>query len=126
LTGDLAARDEEGDYRIVGRLKDLVISGGENVYPAEIEDVLHAHPAVSEAAVVGVPDERWGEVCVAYIALRSGSSAGEGELIAWCDERLARYKVPRAVRFVDELPRSGMGKVAKEDLRALALGEPVS
>jgi fatty-acyl-CoA synthase len=125
LTGDLAERDSDGDYRIVGRLKDLVISGGENVYPAEIEDALHAHPAVAEAAVVGVPDERWGEVCVAFVALRPTSSADEEELIGWCGERLARFKVPRSVRFVDELPRSGMGKVAKDDLRALAVEEPV-
>ena len=125
LTGDLAERDADGDYRIVGRLKELVISGGENVYPAEVEDVLHAHPAVSEAAVVGVPDERWGEVCVAFVALRKGASAGEAELLSWSEERLARFKVPRAVRFLDELPRSGMGKVAKDELRALATEEPV-
>ena len=125
LTGDLAERDDEGDYRLVGRLKDLVISGGENVYPAEIEDVLHAHPAVSEAAVVGVPDERWGEVCVAFVALRPGAAADQEELTAWCGERLARFKVPRSVRFVDELPRSGMGKVTKDELRALAVEEPV-
>ena len=125
LTGDLAERDAEGDYRIVGRLKDLVISGGENVYPAEIEDVLHAHPAVTEAAVVGAPDERWGEVCVAFVALRPGSQADEEELIAWCRERLAGFKSPRSVRFLDELPRSGMGKVSKDDLRALAVEEPV-
>jgi fatty-acyl-CoA synthase len=125
LTGDVAERDAEGDYRIVGRLKDLVISGGENVYPAEVEDVLHAHPAVSEAAVVGVPDERWGEVCVAFVALRPAASADADELTAWCGDRLARFKVPRTVRFVDQLPRSGMGKVAKDELRALAVEEPV-
>jgi fatty-acyl-CoA synthase len=117
LTGDIAERDAEGYYRIAGRLKDLVISGGENVYPAEIEDVLHAHPAVSEAAVIGIPDDRWGEVCVAYVALRPGVEASPDELVDWCRGRLARFKVPRVVHFVDALPRSGVGKVLKRELR---------
>jgi fatty-acyl-CoA synthase len=125
LTGDLAARDDEGYYRIVGRLKDLVISGGENVYPAEIEDVLHAHPAIAEAAVVGVPDERWGEVCVAFVVLREGHARDADAILGWCGERLARFKVPRSVRFVDALPRSGMDKVLKDELRASALEEAV-
>jgi fatty-acyl-CoA synthase len=118
LTGDLAERDDEGYYRIVGRLKDLVISGGENVYPAEIEDVLHAHPAVAEAAVIGVPDERWGEVCLAFVALRPGVEAAERELLDHCRTRLAGFKVPKGVRFVDALPRSGMNKVLKDELRS--------
>jgi fatty-acyl-CoA synthase len=114
LTGDVAARDAEGYYRIVGRLKELVISGGENVYPAEIESVLHEHPAVAEAAVVGVPDERWGEACLAVVVLRAGAT--EAELLAWCAERLAKFKVPREVRFVDALPRNALNKVAKAEL----------
>jgi fatty-acyl-CoA synthase len=118
LTGDIAERDEEGYYRIAGRLKDLVISGGENVYPAEIEEVLHAHAAVAEAAVIGVPDERWGEVCAAYVALRPGAACDEEELLDWCRGRLARFKVPRTVHLVEALPRSGVGKVLKRDLRA--------
>jgi fatty-acyl-CoA synthase len=118
LTGDVAERDEEGMYRIVGRLKDMVVSGGENVYPAEIEDVLHAHPAVAEAAVIGVPDERWGEACLAFVALTPGSAVDAEELLAHCRARLARFKVPKAVRFVDVLPRSGMNKVLKDELRA--------
>jgi fatty-acyl-CoA synthase len=117
-TGDIADRDDEGDYRIRGRLKDMVISGGENVYPAEVEAVLHEHPAVIEAAVVGRPDERWGEVCVAFVALRD--EAPEDELIAHCRERLARFKVPRAVHVLAALPRSGMNKVLKDELRVLA------
>jgi fatty-acyl-CoA synthase len=121
LTGDLAERDDEGHYRIVGRLKDLVISGGENVYPAEVEDVLHAHPAIAEAAVVGVPDERWGEVCVAFVVERPGHDLDEAAVLEWCGERLARFKVPRSVRFVEALPRSGMDKVLKDELRATAL-----
>lgn len=116
-TGDLAERDEEGYYRIVGRLKELVISGGENVYPAEIEDVLHAHPAVAEAAVVGVPDERWGEVCVAFVALRQVGTADKEELLEWCRGRLARFKVPKEIRFVSAFPRSAMNKVLKDELR---------
>jgi fatty-acyl-CoA synthase len=114
-TGDVAERDEEGNYRIVGRLKELYISGGENVYPAEVESVLHEHPAVADAAVLGVPDERWGESGVAVVVLKH--DVEEDELIAHCRERLASFKVPRSVRFVDELPRSGMGKVLKEQLR---------
>jgi fatty-acyl-CoA synthase len=120
LTGDIAQRDDEGYYRIVGRLKDLVISGGENVYPAEIEDVLQAHPATSEAAVVGVPDERWGEVCVAFVVVRHGHEVDEEALLGWCGERLAKFKVPKSVRFVDALPRSAMGKVLKDELREAA------
>jgi fatty-acyl-CoA synthase len=118
LTGDIAERDAEGYYRIAGRLKDLVISGGENVYPAQVEDVLHAHPAIAEAAVIGIPDERWGEVCVAYVVLRPGLDASEEQLLEWCAQRLARFKVPRAFHVIDALPRSGVGKVLKGELRA--------
>jgi fatty-acyl-CoA synthase len=119
LTGDLAERDDEGSYRIRGRLKDMYISGGENVYPAEVEAVLHEHDAVADAAVVGIPDERWGEVGVAAVALKQGASATEEELLEHCRARLARFKVPRAVRFLDVLPRSGMNKVLKDELRPL-------
>ena len=97
LTGDVAERDEEGFYRIAGRIKDMVVSGGENVYPAEIEDVLAGHDAVLEAAVVGVPDERWGEACAAFVVLREGASATEQELREHCGERLARFKVPKTL-----------------------------
>jgi fatty-acyl-CoA synthase len=118
VTGDVAARDDEGYYRIVGRTKDMVISGGENVYPAEIENVLHEHPAVKEAAVVGVPDERWGEACLAFVVL--AGEATEEELRDHCRSRLARYKVPKAFRFVDSLPRNALDKVVKSALEALA------
>ncbi len=123
LTGDVAERDEEGFYRIAGRIKDMVISGGENVYPAEIEDVLHAHPSVLEAAVVGVPDARWGEACAAFVVLRDDAAATGDELVAHCRERLARFKVPKTVAFVDALPRSSLGKVLKDELRA-GIGAP--
>jgi fatty-acyl-CoA synthase len=122
LTGDVAERDDEGFYRIVGRLKDMYISGGENVYPAEIESVLHEHEAVADAAVVGVPDERWGESGVAFVVLERGAHASEDDLLEHCRSRLAKYKVPRAVRFVSELPRSGMNKVLKDELRELEVG----
>jgi fatty-acyl-CoA synthase len=117
-TGDVALRDDEGYYRIVGRTKDMIISGGENVYPAEIENVLHAHPAVREAAVVGVPDERWGEACVAFVVL--GGEATEDELLGHCRASLARYKIPKSVRFVDSLPRNALDKVVKSELVELA------
>jgi fatty-acyl-CoA synthase len=113
-TGDLAERDDEGFYRIKGRLKDMIISGGENVYPVEVEDVLAGHPAVVEAAVVGVPNERWGEVCAAFVVLRE--DAGEEELAAFCRERLAHFKVPRSFHVVDALPRNALGKVMKDEL----------
>ena len=122
-TGDVAETDDEGYYRIRGRFKDMYISGGENVYPAEVEAVLHEHPAVADAAVVGVPDERWGESGVAFVVTRADVT-GE-ELRDWCGGRLARYKVPRDVRFVEELPRSAMNKVLKDELAASLEQEPV-
>jgi fatty-acyl-CoA synthase len=115
-TGDVAERDVGGFYRIRDRLKDMYISGGENVYPAEVESVLADHPAVIEAAVLGIPDERWGEVGLAVVVTRSPIDAEE--LVLWCRERLASFKVPRWVRFVERLPRSGMGKVLKRELGA--------
>ncbi len=115
-TGDIAERDDEGFYRIKDRLKDMYISGGENVYPAEVEAVLHAHPDVVEAAVLGVPDERWGESGLAVVVKRAGSELTPEKTIDWCRESLATYKVPRQVTFVDELPRSGTSKVLKREL----------
>lgn len=115
-TGDVAERDEDGFYRIRDRVKDMYISGGENVYPAEVESVLMGHPAVVEAAVVGMPDPRWGETGTAVVVTRSPAS--EEELIEWCRGKLARFKVPRRIRFIDALPRSGMNKVLKRELIA--------
>jgi fatty-acyl-CoA synthase len=116
-TGDIAERDAEGFYRIRDRLKDMYVSGGENVYPAEVEAVLHEHPAIADAAVLGMPDERWGEVGMAVAVVRTGRSTDEAELIAFCRERLAAFKTPRAVRFAAELPRSPSGKLLKRELR---------
>ncbi len=115
--GDIAYRDEEGYYYICDRRVDMVISGGVNIYPAEIEAVLTAHPAVADVAVIGVPDEHWGESVKAIIALRPGMQASADELIAFCSERLADYKRPRSIDFVDELPRSPSGKLLKNIIR---------
>ena len=112
-TGDLAEADDEGFYRIKGRLKEMYISGGENVYPAEIEAVLHEHPQVQDAAVVGIPDERWGECGVAFVV---SVGVTEDELIAWCEARLARFKMPTSIRFVGEIPRNSLGKIQKQGL----------
>ena len=116
-TGDLGVFDDEGFLTLVDRKKDMVITGGENVYSAEVEDVLFAHPAIAEAAIVGVPDERWGERVVAVIVRRSGSAVTADEVIAFCRERLAKYKSPREVVFIDVLPRNAAGKVLKRQLR---------
>jgi acyl-CoA synthetase (AMP-forming)/AMP-acid ligase II len=116
-TGDVGVLDSDGNLRITDRLKDMFIVGGFNAYPAEIEQVLVRHPAVSEAAVIGVPDERMGEVGRAYVVARAGASVAEAELVAWCSERLAGYKVPRSVVVVDALPRNATGKVDKKLLR---------
>lgn len=116
-TGDVAMVDAEGYLYIVDRLKDAYSVGGENVYPAEVERVLGEHPEVKEAAVVGVPDARLGESGVAFVVLRAGSTAAEEDLVSFCAERIAGYKVPSAVRLVDDLPRNPSGKVLKRELR---------
>ncbi len=117
-TGDLAACDREGRYRIVGRRKEMFISGGENVYPAEIERALHDHPGVAACAVVGVPDERWGEVGLMAVVPRPGAELDDDALRAWLRERIARFKVPKHARLLEALPTSGAGKVLKTELRA--------
>jgi long-chain acyl-CoA synthetase len=117
-TGDLAYRDEDGFLFIVDRKKDMVIRGGFNVYPREIEEVLYQHAAVAEAAVVGRPDDRLGEEVVAFVSVRPGMAAEPAELIAFCKERLAAYKYPRAIHLIDELPKNATGKVLKTELRA--------
>jgi long-chain acyl-CoA synthetase len=116
-SGDLGYMDEDGFYFIVDRAKDLVIRGGYNVYPREIEEVLYAHPAIGEAAVIGKPDERLGEEVVAVVALHPGASATAEEIIAYTRERLAAYKYPREIRFMDELPKGPSGKILKAALR---------
>jgi long-chain acyl-CoA synthetase len=115
-TGDLGYFDQDGFLFIVSRMKELIIRGGFNVYPSEIENVLHAHPAVAEAAVVGVPDERLGEEVMAVVIVRGAMELREHELITWCRERLAAYKCPRIVQFRSELPKNTLGKVLKDEL----------
>jgi fatty-acyl-CoA synthase len=118
-TGDLAQVDDEGYLYIVDRLKDVIISGGENVYPAEVEQALYAHPAVAECAVIGVPDATWGEAGRAIVVRHDGQQVTEAELIAHLDGRLARYKIPKSVVFAGQLPHTASGKLIKPDLRRL-------
>jgi fatty-acyl-CoA synthase len=113
-TGDLARCDADGCYYIVGRSKDMYKSGGENVYPAEIENVLHTQPAIAEAAVISVPDAKWGEVGRAIVVLKKGAVLNADELIAYCQTRLAKFKIPKSVVFVESLPKTAAGKVDKE------------
>jgi fatty-acyl-CoA synthase len=120
--GDLARRDAAGRYHIEGRKRDMIISGGVNVYPAEVEAVIEAHPAVAEVAVVGVPDREWGERVRAFVARRPGRELTDDELKAYCRERLAGPKVPRDFVFLDSLPRNPTGKVLKRDLRDMVVG----
>ena len=117
-TGDAGRMQDDGHLFIVDRLKDMIISGGENVYCAEVEAALRGHPGVTHAAVIGVPDARWGEAVHAVVVLAAGATASADDLRAWCRERLAGYKCPRAISFVRELPLSAAGKVLKNVLRA--------
>jgi len=118
-TGDLATIDEEGYVQIVDRKKDMIITGGENVYSTEVENVLYMHPAILEAAVIGVPDEKWGEAVKAVVVLKEGYNLTEQEIISFCKEHLAHYKAPKSVDFVDSLPKTGSGKIYKKGLREM-------
>jgi len=115
-TGDLARQDEDGYFYVIGRSKDMYISGGENVYPAEVESMLHAHPAVAEAAVIGVPHEKWGEVGKAFVVIETGQSLSAAGLLDFLRPRLAKYKLPQAVVFVPALPKTAIGKIDKKIL----------
>ncbi len=117
-TGDVARFDAEGYFYIVDRKKDMFISGGENVYPAEIEKVLYQHPAVHMCAIIGLPDPQWGEVGKACVVLKPGNTASEAELLEFMAARLAKYKVPRSVALLEALPISAAGKILKRELRA--------
>jgi acyl-CoA synthetase (AMP-forming)/AMP-acid ligase II len=116
-TGDVGYKDRDGYVYLVDRKKDMIISGGFNVYPNEVEQVILAHPAVQECAVIGVPDDKWGEAVKAVIEVRPGMQVGEEELIAFCKERLGSVKAPKSVETWDSLPRSVVGKVLKKDIR---------
>jgi fatty-acyl-CoA synthase len=122
-SGDLAVRLPNGYYKITGRIKDMVIRGGENIYPREIEEFLFTHPAVEQSSVVGVPDPKYGEELCAWIKLKPGMSLTEEEIKAFCRTRLAHYKVPRYVRFIDSFPQTVTGKIQKFKIRELMMAE---
>ncbi|KAB5626950.1 AMP-binding protein [Pseudomonas putida] len=122
-TGDLAVMDEQGYVRIVGRNKDMIIRGGENIYPRELEEFFYTHPAVADAQVIGIPCSRYGEEIVAWIKLHPGHSATVEDLQAWCKARIAHFKVPRHFRFVDEFPMTVTGKVQKFRMREISIAE---
>jgi len=125
-TGDVGRRDAEGLYYVVDRLKDMIITGGENVYSIEVERALGSHPDVSGAAAIGVPDTRWGEAVTAFVTLRSGNTTTADELREFCRELIAAYKIPKSIAIVQELPMTPSGKVRKAALRALAESQRVA
>ena len=116
-TGDAGYMDEDGYVYIHDRIKDMIVSGGENIYPADVENAVFGHPAVADVAVIGVPDEQWGEAVKAMVVLKDGASASANSIIAFAKERIAAYKVPKTVDFVEQLPRNAAGKLLKKDLR---------
>jgi fatty-acyl-CoA synthase len=122
-TGDLATMDADGYVNIVGRIKDMIIRGGENVYPREIEEFLYTHPDVSDVQVVGVPDVKYGEELMAWVKVRDGATLTEDALKEFCQGRIARYKVPRYVKFTDEFPMTVTGKIQKFKMREQAVAE---
>jgi long-chain acyl-CoA synthetase len=115
-TGDIGYRDADGYFFIADRKSDMIIRGGENIYPREIDDLLYTHPAVAHAAVIGVPDELYGEEVAAFVVLKNGSSATADDLIAFCREHLADYKCPKTIRFVEDIPKGPTGKLLKREL----------
>ncbi|MBT5179565.1 MAG: AMP-binding protein, partial [Rhodospirillaceae bacterium] len=117
-TGDVGYIDEDGFLFLVDRSKDMIISGGENIYPSEIENALYSHAAVNECAVFGIPDDYWGELPAAHVVLEDGESVDEEALMDFCIERLARHKRPRMIKFVEELPKTAVGKIQKNIIRA--------
>ena len=122
-TGDLAYRDEEGFYYLVDRAKDMIISGGFNVYPKEVEDVLTAHPDVALAAVIGIPNEKWGEAVLAVVVLKDGATVEKEELMALVKDKKGAVHAPKTVEFVDALPVTGLGKTDKKTIRAKYWGD---
>src|SRR4029453_8284599 len=117
-TGDLGYRDEEGFFYIVDRKSDMIIRGGENIYPREIDEVLYQHPAILAAATIGIPDPLYGEEVTSFVVLKEGANAVADELIAFCRERLADYKCPKTIRVVKEIPKGPTGKLLKRELSA--------
>jgi fatty-acyl-CoA synthase len=122
-TGDLATADADGYVNIVGRIKDMIIRGGENVYPREVEEFLYTHPAVLDVQVIGVPSEKYGEDVMAWVKCRPGAQTSGDELTSFCHGRIATFKIPRYWKFVDEFPTTVTGKVQKFKMREAAIGE---
>jgi len=122
-SGDLATMDADGYVRVVGRIKDMVIRGGENIYPREVEEFLHGHPDIADVQVIGVPDERYGEELMAWVILRAGARLGEEEVRDYCRGKIAHFKVPRYVKFTDSFPMTVTGKVQKFRMREMAIEE---
>ena len=122
-TGDIATMDEDGYLNIAGRIKDMVIRGGENVYPREVEEFLYSHPAVKDVSVIGIPDEKYGEELCAWVILREGSSASEDEIRDFCRGKIAHFKIPRYVKFTNELPMTVTGKIQKYKMREVSTAE---
>jgi long-chain acyl-CoA synthetase len=116
-TGDAGYLDEDGYLFIHDRVKDMIISGAENIYPAEVESAVYGHPAVAEVAVIGIPDDKWGEAVKAVVALKPGMTATPDEIIAFARGRIAAFKAPKSIDFIDALPRNASGKILRKDLR---------
>ena len=121
-TGDVGRQDEDGYYYIVDRKKELIISGGENIFPGEVESVLFTHPGVADVAVMDTPDQIFGELCLAVVVKKPEAALTESDLIEWCRDKLALYKVPRRILFVDDLPRTFTGKMQKNKVREIVAG----
>ncbi len=122
-TKDLATVDEDGYFRILGRVDDMIIRGGENIYPREIEEFLYKHEKIKDVAVVGVPSEKYGEEVFAFIQLKEGVTATEDEIKEFCKDKIARYKIPKYIKFIDKFPMTGSGKIQKFKLREMAKKE---
>ena len=121
LTGDIGVFDEDGYLTVVDRKKDMIIAGGYNIYPLELDDVLFDHPKILEACCIGVPDSYRGETVKAFIVTREGESLSEEEIIQYCKDKMAPYKVPKVVEFIDELPKSAVGKILRRKLRDMEI-----
>ena len=119
-TGDIMRKDEEGFLFVVDRIKNMYISGAENVYPAEIEYLLRSHPAIDAVAIIGIPDEKWGESGMAFIVIKPGNQLKEGDVISFCEDKLAKFKIPRHIRFVSELPKNDAGKIDRKKLKEIS------
>jgi long-chain acyl-CoA synthetase len=116
-TGDAGYMDDDGYIYIHDRVKDMIISGGENIYPAEVENAIFGHPSIADVAVIGIPDDKWGEAVKACVVLKAGATASPAEIIAWSRERIAAFKCPKSIDFIEALPRNASGKILRRQLR---------